>query len=201
MRGSSLQQAIARREEVWKMKFEANFPLALIWRDTTPLEKYRPWLLNVVPWLCNNYAAFDWVRWTCGNAYAMLGDDPVVLDLFLRSPFRVSYDGDLNHALQISLLYGNSKHVLRLLDAGASLGPRKPKGEIELDDMVVINCYVLRQNRLFTRATCIALLSLHWKVSPAGGHVFRQCVPRDILRLIAGMVWAERFNLDEKKKQ
>jgi hypothetical protein len=101
----------------------------------------------------------------------------------------------LNDALQLSLLYGNSKHVLRLLDAGASLDPRKPKDEIELDDMVVINYYVLRQNRLFTRAACIALLSLLRKVPP--GHVLRQCIPRDLLRVVARLVWAKRFEVKQ----
>lgn len=45
--------------------------------------------------------------------------------------------------------------------------------------------------RLSTRSVCTALLSLPWKL-PLGQGV-RQWLPRDVLRVVAQMIWSQRF--------
>lgn len=45
--------------------------------------------------------------------------------------------------------------------------------------------------RLSTRSVCIALLSLPWKLP--SGHRVRQWLPRDLQRLVARMIWSQRF--------
>lgn len=76
--------------------------------------------------------------------------------------------------------------IKRFLDAGA-----KPYCHTNTRSLATITH--LYQKRLSCRAVCIALLSLPRKVPPERRHVFQQCLPRDILVLIARMVWERRF--------
>jgi hypothetical protein len=82
---------------------------------------------------------------------------------------------------ELGKTWRDSASAHRLLDAGTIPMSGYPE---------VGNAY---ESRLRTRAVCIALLSLPRKVPPERRHVFQQCLPRDILVLIARMVWERRF--------